>query len=137
MLGFFCFKLFISPPDVKKAKMFHSFYHLNPHQDSAMNLLRSLQHIHIPPAFCISFVIVFHEIEHLKTQSLKLKSLPTAVYSRKRTNWWANLKLCHRKSDTLEWVLNWIALSNSTAGKCASMQVIKQPEHRRASTTGE
>ena len=28
-----------------------------------------------------------------------------------------------------ERVLNWIALSNSTAGKCILIQVIKQPEH--------
>ena len=30
-----------------------------------------------------------------------------------------------------------IALSNSTAGKCVPMQVIKQPEHGRTSTTKE
>ena len=28
-------------------------------------------------------------------------------------------------------------VSNSTAGKCAPMQVIKQPEHGRTSTTEE
>ena len=33
--------------------------------------------------------------------------------------------------------LNWIALSNSTAGKCVPTQVVKQPEHARASTTEE
>ena len=32
-------------------------------------------------------------------------------------------------------VLNWLALSNSTAGKCTPMQVIKQLEHGRTSTT--
>ena len=37
----------------------------------------------------------------------------------------------------LERVPNRITLSNSTAGKCAPMQVIKQPEHGRTSTTEE
>ena len=37
----------------------------------------------------------------------------------------------------LEGVVNWIALSNSTAGKGASMQVIKQPEHGRTSANEE
>ena len=50
---------------------------------------------------------------------------------------WSNttgtLTLC-QGPDTM---LNWIALSNSTAGKCAPMQVVKQPEHRRASATEE
>ena len=35
----------------------------------------------------------------------------------------------------MEKVLTRITLSNSTAGKCAPMQVIKQPEHGRTSTT--
>ena len=30
-------------------------------------------------------------------------------------------------------MLNWILLSNSTVEKCTPMQVVKQPEHRRAS----
>ena len=38
--------------------------------------------------------------------------------------------------DILERVLNRIALSNSTAGKCTPMPVIKQPEHWRSSATG-
>ena len=37
----------------------------------------------------------------------------------------------------LERVLNRIALSDSTVGKCAPMQVIKQPEHGGTSTTEE
>ena len=37
--------------------------------------------------------------------------------------------------DFLERVLNRIALPNSTVGKCALMQVIKQPQHVRTSTT--
>ena len=49
----------------------------------------------------------------------------------------SHLELCHRKSDILERVLNQIALFNSTAGKCAPMQVIKQPEHGRTSTMEE
>ena len=43
----------------------------------------------------------------------------------------------HRNPDILEKVLNWITLSNSTAGKCTPMQVIKQAEHGRTSTTEE
>ena len=34
----------------------------------------------------------------------------------------------HMNPDILKRVLNWIALSNSTAGKSAPMHVIKQPE---------
>ena len=34
-------------------------------------------------------------------------------------------------------MLNWIALSKSTAGKCVPMQVVKQPEHGRVSATEE
>ena len=34
-------------------------------------------------------------------------------------------------------MLNWIPLSISTVGKCAHMQVKKQPEHGEASTTKE
>ena len=34
-------------------------------------------------------------------------------------------------------MLNWIALSISTAGKCAPMQFVKQPEHGTASATEE
>ena len=30
-------------------------------------------------------------------------------------------------------MLNWILLSNSTVEKCTPMQVVKLPEHRRAS----
>ena len=43
----------------------------------------------------------------------------------------------HMNPDILKRVLNWIALSNSTAGKSAPMHVIKQPEHGRTSTTKE
>ena len=49
----------------------------------------------------------------------------------------AHLELCHRNLGILERVVNQIALSNFTEGKCASMQVTKQPEHVRASTTEE
>ena len=47
------------------------------------------------------------------------------------------MELWHRNFDILERVLNRIALSNSTAGKCVPMEVIKQPEHGRTSTTEE
>ena len=40
-------------------------------------------------------------------------------------------------TDILERVLNWIAFSNSTAGKCTPMLVIKQQEHETTSTTNE
>ena len=59
------------------------------------------------------------------------------VYQRKRPNWQAHLELCLRNHDILERLLNQIALSNSTAGKCASIQVIKQPEHGGTSTIEE
>ena len=55
------------------------------------------------------------------------------VYWRKWPNWRAHLELCHRNPDILKRVLNWIVLSNSTSGKCAPIQVIKQPEHGRTS----
>ena len=60
-----------------------------------------------------------------------------SIYWRKQLNQQAHLELCHRNPDILERMLNRIALSNSTAGKCAPMQVIKQPEHGRTSTTKE
>ena len=59
------------------------------------------------------------------------------IYWRKRLNWWAHLELCHRNPDNLGRVLNRIALSNSIAGKCTPMQVIKQAEHGKTSTTKE
>ena len=43
----------------------------------------------------------------------------------------AHLELCHRNSGILQRILNPIMLSNSTVGKCAPMQVIKQPDHGR------
>ena len=42
-----------------------------------------------------------------------------------------HLELCHRNSGVLQRILNPIMLSNSTVGKCAPMQVIKQPDHGR------
>ena len=41
----------------------------------------------------------------------------------------------HPGTDILEGMLTRIALSNSTAGKYAPLQVIKQLEHGRTSTT--
>ena len=49
----------------------------------------------------------------------------------------AYLELCHRNPEILERVLNEIVLSNSTPGNCRSMQVVKQPEHGKASTSKE
>ena len=65
-----------------------------------------------------------HNRQHLHT-------LISDVYWKKRPNQWAHLELCYRNPDILERLLNWIALSNSTLGKFAPMQVIKQPEHGR------
>ena len=45
------------------------------------------------------------------------------------------MELYHRNPDSMESVWNQTALSNSTATKCVPMQVIKQPEHGRASVT--
>ena len=72
-------------------------------------------------------------------QQLKLVSRQHAntsspnVHRRKRPNRQAHVELCHRNPDILERMLKWIMLSNSTARKCAPMQVIKQPEHGRTS----
>ena len=45
----------------------------------------------------------------------------------------------HARGTLTSWkgLLNWIALSNSITGKSALVQVIKQPEHGRTSTTEE
>ena len=59
------------------------------------------------------------------------------IYWRIWPNQWANLELCHRNLGILERVLNQIALSNSTLGKCTPMQVVKQLEHGRTSTNEE
>ena len=61
------------------------------------------------------------------------------VYRKKLPSWQTLLELSHRNLDLLERVLNRIALSNSTAGKCAPTQVIKHwnIEHWRTSTTEE
>ena len=55
------------------------------------------------------------------------------LYWRKRPKRLAHLELCHKNPDTLEIVLNRIALSNSTVEKCAPMQVVKKTEQGRAS----
>ena len=75
---------------------------------------------------CWDYVAVF---ENTPKKLLRLR--------RKRMNQWAHLEQCHRNPDILERVLNQIALSNLTVGKCVPMQVIKEPEHRRTSTTEE
>ena len=49
-------------------------------------------------------------------------------FERNNLNQQAHLELCHRNPDILEKVLDQILLSNSTVGKCAPMQVIKQSE---------
>ena len=52
-------------------------------------------------------------------------------------NDWTSGSIWKYATDALEKVRNQIALSNSTAGKCTSMQVIKQPENGRISTIKE
>ena len=66
---------------------------------------------------------------------LHANTLRPDVYWRKWPNQQAYLELCHWNPDILERVLNQIALSNSTVGKCVPMQVTKQTEHGRTSTT--
>ena len=63
-------------------------------------------------------------------------TLQALVFIEGNDNLWDHLELC-QNYDILERVLNRIVLSNSTAGKCTPMQVIKQPEHGRTSTTEE
>ena len=55
------------------------------------------------------------------------------VYWRKRLKHWTHLELCQGSHDTLEQVLNQITSSDSTSWKCSSIEVVKQPEHGRAS----
>ena len=82
-----------------------------------------------------SWIIVVTWLRSVST--LHANNSSPEVYWRKRPNWWAYLELCHSNPDILERVLNQILLSNSTAGKCEPMQVTKQPEHGRTSTTKE
>ena len=50
--------------------MFEWLYPLDPHQGSAMILLRSLKPFRNAPVVYSNFLIVFHETEYSKTQSL-------------------------------------------------------------------
>ena len=59
------------------------------------------------------------------------------IYWRKQLNRQVHLELCHRGPDIQERVLNRIVLSDSIVGKCAPMQVIKEPEYGRTSTNEE
>ena len=89
---------------------------------------------HLSPKSCRSFTSWFREVcsRSIVVTQLRFVSRLYANtsspdgYSRKQTNWQAHLKLCHKNPDFLERLLNWSALSNSTAGKCTPMQVIKQ-----------
>ena len=99
---------------------------------------------HLPPKSC-HFSQCFKESHNWSIAVTQFKSVSRlhvnasspGIYGRKRPNQRVYLEPCHRNPDILERVLNWIALSNSTAGKSAPMQVIKQPEHWRTSTTKE
>ena len=51
-------------------------------------------------------------------------------------NHWNNATGTMTPIQELDTMLNRIALFNSTAGKCAPMQVVKQPEHGRTSSGG-
>ena len=57
------------------------------------------------------------------------------IYWRKQVNRRASFQLYHRNTDTPERMQNCIALSSSSTEMCAPMQVVKQPEHWRASIT--
>ena len=87
--------------------------------------------IHLPPKSCCNFTLQFKVgsswsivITELKSV-LKLHANTSShnAYWRKRPNRRTHLELSHRNPDALERVLNWIALSNSTVGKNAPMQV--------------
>ena len=101
--------------------------------------------LHLPPKSCHIFNKWFKEGRNLSIAGTKLRSLlrlhastsSPVVYRRKRPNQWAHLELCHRNPDILERMLKRIALSSSTAGKCTPIQVMKQPEHEKTSTTEE
>ena len=107
------------------------------------NTLKKL--LHLSPKSCCNFAEWFRKrcnwsivlTQFRSVSRLHANTSSHDIYWRKRPNRQAHLELCHRNSDILERVLNRIALSNSTAGKCAPMQVIKQPEHGRTSTTME
>ena len=101
--------------------------------------------LHLSPKSCRNFTQWFREGRSWSIAVTQLRSVSRLhantsspdVYCRKRPNRRAHLELCHRNLDILGRVLNQIALSNSTAEKCAPMQGIKQPEHGRTSTTEE
>ena len=61
---------------------------------------------------------------HIVKVGVEANTSSTDVYWKKWLNWQIHLELCHRNPEILKRVLNWIALSNSTAMKCAPMQVI-------------
>ena len=78
-----------------------------------------------------------HRSRRVKVSRLHANTSSLDLYWRKQPNRKAHLELWHRNPDILERVLNQIALPNSTVGKSAPMQVIKQPEHGRISTNEE
>ena len=116
---------------------------------STDNLDQPIEHAqkvpHLSPKSCHSCTLWFRERRNwsVVVTELMLVSRPHAntsnpdVYWRKQPNRQNRLELCHRNPNILERMLNRIALSNSAVGKCASMQVTKQPEHGRTSTTKE
>ena len=70
MWGVFYFKLFICPPDVKRPNFFRGFTTRNLTRALPWTQCRAYNTSRPPPAFYNNFVIIFHEIEHSKTQSL-------------------------------------------------------------------
>ena len=85
--------------------------------------------LHFSPKSCRNFTQWFGEgrswsivITQLRSVSrLHANTSSPDVYGRKRPKRRDHLELCHRNPDILERVLNWIALSNSTAEKCAAI----------------
>ena len=54
----------------EKAKNIQELYPLNPHQGSTMSHCGASSTLRNPLEFHNNFVVIFHEIKHLKTQSL-------------------------------------------------------------------
>ena len=81
----------------------------------------------IPKNLLVQGRVQLEHISYIKigVEATYIKTSTPDVYWRKRPNQQPHLELCHRKPDFLESMLNRIALFNSTAGRCAPMQVEK------------
>ena len=96
-------------------------------QETALWELHSIFLENIPKNLLVQWRVQLENISHIKI-SVKARHTKTStpdVYWRKQPNWQSHLELCHRKPDFLESMLNWIALFNSTVGRCAPTHVEK------------